>query len=178
MWLALRVTISQCWLVSLNKSEQPKNGSGSSPGRVFAPYWSENGYTLCPFWSGIGYDFWGNYGIVWTYLSFQLYSKWVEKKEKFSIQIRNGIEEFFCLRANLSNDNIISPWKASSENGYGFSRSCLKTGVENYIFWSEIRVRIWRTGRHTLTKNSQEYSLRGCWQVCFWFNRKFSLSSI
>ena len=81
------------------------------------------------------------------------------------MQIRNGIEEFFCLRANLSDDNIISPWKASSENGYGFSRSCLKTGVENYIFWSEIRVRIWRTGRHTLTKNSQEYSLRGCWQV-------------
>ena len=138
MWLALRVTISQCWLVSLNKSEQPKNGSGSSPGRVFAPYWSENGYTLCPFWSGIGFDFWGNCGIVWTYLSFQLYSKWVEKKEKFSMQIRNGIEEFFCLRANLSNDNIISAWKARSENGYGFSRSCLKTGGENYIFWSEI----------------------------------------
>ena len=21
---------------------------------VFAPFWSENGYTLCPFWSGIG----------------------------------------------------------------------------------------------------------------------------
>ena len=66
MWLASRVTISQCWLVSLNKSEQP-----SSPGRVFAPYWSENRYTLCPFWSGIGYDFWGNCGITWTYLSFQ-----------------------------------------------------------------------------------------------------------
>ena len=54
------------------------------------------------------------------------------------MQIRNGIEELFCLRANLSNDNIISAWKARSENGYGFSRSCLKTGVENYIFWSEI----------------------------------------
>ena len=35
--------------------------------------------------------------------------------------------------------------------------SGLKTGVENYIFWSEIRLRIWRTGRHTPTKNSQGY---------------------
>ena len=26
-------------------------------GRVFAPFWSENGYTLCLFWSGIGYGF-------------------------------------------------------------------------------------------------------------------------
>ena len=28
---------------------------------VFAPFWSENGDTLCPFLSGIGYDFRGNY---------------------------------------------------------------------------------------------------------------------
>ena len=35
-------------------------------------FWSENGYRLCPFWSGIGqYGFRGNYGSVWTYLSFQ-----------------------------------------------------------------------------------------------------------
>ena len=26
-------------------------------GRVFAPFWSENGNTLCPFWSGFGYGF-------------------------------------------------------------------------------------------------------------------------
>ena len=32
-------------------------------GRVFVPFWSENGYTLCPFWSGIGYGFRGNYGV-------------------------------------------------------------------------------------------------------------------
>ena len=32
--------------------------------RVFAPVWSENGYTLGPFWSGIGYDFQGNYWSV------------------------------------------------------------------------------------------------------------------
>ena len=29
----------------------------ASSGRVFAPFWSENEYTLCPFWSGIGYGF-------------------------------------------------------------------------------------------------------------------------
>ena len=40
-------------------------------GRVFAPVWSENGYTLCPFWSGIGYGFWRNFCSVWTYLSLQ-----------------------------------------------------------------------------------------------------------
>ena len=30
MWLASRVRSSQCWLVSLNKIKQPKNGSGFS----------------------------------------------------------------------------------------------------------------------------------------------------
>ena len=30
-------------------------------GRVFAPFWYENGYTLYPFWSEIGYGFRGNY---------------------------------------------------------------------------------------------------------------------
>ena len=36
--------------------------------------------------------------------------------------------------------------------------SSLKTGVElHFLVWN--RVRIWRTGRHTPTKNSQEYPL-------------------
>ena len=43
------------------------------------------------------------------------------------MRIRNGFEEFFCLRSNLSNDNIISAL-----------RTGLKTGLENYIFWSEM----------------------------------------
>ena len=30
-------------------------GSAAPSGRVFAPFWSENGYTLCPFRSGIAY---------------------------------------------------------------------------------------------------------------------------
>ena len=32
-------------------------------GRVFAPFWSENGYTLCSFSSGIGYGFRENLGV-------------------------------------------------------------------------------------------------------------------
>ena len=48
-------------------------------GRVFAPFWSENEYTFCPLWSGIGYGFLGNYGSVWTYLSFQFQ---MSKKER------------------------------------------------------------------------------------------------
>ena len=36
-------------------------------------------------------------------------------------------------------------------------QSSLKKGVENDIFLVWNRVRIWRTGRHTPTKNSQEY---------------------
>ena len=47
------------------------------------------------------------------------------------MQIPNGFDEFFCLRSNLSNDNIIS---AQSPG--------LKTGVEDNIFglkWGENR---------------------------------------
>ena len=36
---------------------------GPPSGRIFAPFWSENGYTLRPFWSGIGYGFRGSYGL-------------------------------------------------------------------------------------------------------------------
>ena len=50
-----------------------------------------------------------------------------EHERKKNMRIRNGFEEFFCLRSKLSNDNKISAL-----------RSGLKTGVENYIFWSEV----------------------------------------
>ena len=53
---------------------------GASPsGRVFAPFWSQNRYTLCPLRSGIGYGFPENYRSVWTYLSFQFQ---MSKKER------------------------------------------------------------------------------------------------
>ena len=39
------------------------------------------------FWSGIGYGFWGNYGSVWTYLSFQF--QMYKKERDINMQIRN-----------------------------------------------------------------------------------------
>ena len=61
----LRATGSDC---SFNAWEVGGGGEGTPlyklytyepPHRVgfFAPFWSENGYTLCPFWSGIGLGF-------------------------------------------------------------------------------------------------------------------------
>ena len=47
--------------------------------------------------------------------------------------------------------------KTRSKNGYGFLRSSLKTGVENYIVWSEIGSGFEEPGGTPPTKNSQEY---------------------
>ena len=44
-----------------------------------------------------------------------------------------------------------------SEDGFGFLRPGLKTGVESDNFWSEIGSGFGKTGQHTPTKNSQEY---------------------
>ena len=53
---------------------------------------------------------------------------------------------FFCLCSNSSKDNLISALRPN-----------LKTGVENYIFWSEIRSGFREPGGHTPTKDSKEY---------------------
>ena len=55
------------------------------------------------------------------------------------------IKRIFCLRSNLSYDDNFC-LKARSENG---------CGKLHFLVWN--RVRIWRTGRHTPTKNFQEY---------------------
>ena len=52
---------------------------------------------------------------------------------------------FFFLHSNLSTDNIISA-----------QRWGLKTGMENYIFGLKLAQDL-KNGRHTHTKNSQEY---------------------
>ena len=75
-------------------------------------------------------------------------SRWVlRKKEKYG-NSKKWIWRIFSLflRSNLSDDD---------------KRPDLKTGVELH-FWVWNRVRIWRTGRHTLTKNSQEYPPEMC----------------
>ena len=54
------------------------------------------------------------------------------------MRIRNAFEYFFCLRSNLSNFVTQFLPEGQEENRNGFQRSCLKKGLENYMFWSEI----------------------------------------
>ena len=61
---------------------------------VFAPFWSENWYRLCLFWSGIGYGCRGNYGSVWTYLSFQFQ---ISKKEREICEFEMNFKKYFLL---------------------------------------------------------------------------------
>ena len=58
------------------------------------------------------------------------------------MRIRKGFEELFRLRSNISND---------LSTGEVLKRVWKIT----FLVWK--MVRIWRTGRHTPTKNSQEY---------------------
>ena len=51
----------------------------------------------------------------------------MSKKERKICEFEMYLNNFFCLRSNLSNDNNNFCLKAMSE-----------TGVENYIFWPEI----------------------------------------
>ena len=63
-------------------------------GRVFPPFWSENGYTLCSFWSGIGYVFQGNNGRIGTYLLFQFQ---MSKKERKIYEFEMDCKKCFLL---------------------------------------------------------------------------------
>ena len=105
-------------------------------GRIFAPFWSESGYTLYPFWSGMGYDCEGTTGVYERIYRFN--SKWVRKKEKRTNS--KWIWIIYWLRSSISNDNM------KYEIGYE---------KQHFLVWN--RVRIWRTGGHTPTKNSEEY---------------------
>ena len=89
----------------------------------------------------IGYGFRGNYGSVWTYLSFQ-FQITIRKKEKYA-NSKWILTNLFCCSSNLSKDYFIS------------YRAGLKR-VWITIFFGLKEVRIWRTGWHTPTKNSQD----------------------
>ena len=139
---------------------KPYRYAAAPKGMFFVPFRFENGYRVCPFWSRIVYGFRGNCGILWTYLSFQLQ---MNKKERVICKLQNDLKKWSCWRFNLSNDDIIFAYvnryvaffdllqvckrvwifEASSENG---------CGKWHFLLWN--RVMIWRTGRHTLTKNS------------------------
>ena len=74
-------------------------------GRVFAPVWSENGYTLYPF--GLESRVWFSIELR-EYMNVFIVSIPNELERKRNMRIRNRFELFFCLRPNLSNGNIIS----------------------------------------------------------------------
>ena len=87
-------------------------------------------YRLCPFWSGIGYGFEGITGVYGGIYRFN--SKWVRKKEKYADSKWN-LRNLFCCCSDQGNF-----LDARSENGYGFYRLGLKSGVKNDIIWSEM----------------------------------------
>ena len=71
----------------------------------------------------------------------------INKEEREMCEFEMDFKKSFCPRPNRSNhtgnDDIIS------------QRPDLKTGVKKGIFLVLNRVRIWKPGRHTHTKNSQ-----------------------
>ena len=70
-------------------------------------------------------------------------SKWVRKKEK-------------CPNSKWILRNPFS-WCSNLSNGDSFLEAESEHGCEKWHFLVWNRVRIWRTGRHTPTENSQEY---------------------
>ena len=67
-------------------------------GRVFAPFWSENGYRFCPFWSGIGYGLRRNYGCVsmCSSFQFQMYTtSSLDKKERVTCELEMAFKKSF-----------------------------------------------------------------------------------
>ena len=80
-----------------------------------------------------------------------------KKEREIHESRRNGLKKSSLL---VSNNDIISwtPVRLSGlKTGMGFKGRPEK-GREKWHFLVWNRVRIWRTARHTLTKNSQEYS--------------------
>ena len=61
-------------------------------GRVFVPFLSEVGYTLCPFWSGIEYGFQGNYGVYECIYRFKIQ---MIKKERQNCEFEMNLNFFF-----------------------------------------------------------------------------------
>ena len=62
----------------------------------------------------------------------------MSKKERDICEFEWNLRKLFCCCSNLSNDDGPNYLHARFENGYGFYRPGLKTGVENDIIWSEI----------------------------------------
>ena len=100
------------------------------------------------FGSGIGYGFRWNYGSVWTYLSFQFQ---MIKEEREICEFEMNLKNFVYLRSNLKNNDIISS-KSQVWKRVWILEVWSEYGCEKWHFLAWIRVRIWRTGRHTPTQ--------------------------
>ena len=81
-----------------------------------------------------------------------------KKEREIHESRRNGLKKSSLLVSNIGNDDIIS-W--TPVRGLKTGMGCKgrpEKGREKWHFLVWNRVRIWRIARHTLTKNSQEYS--------------------
>ena len=62
----------------------------------------------------------------------------MSKKERDVCEFEWNLRKLFCCCSNLSNDDGPNYLHARFENGYGFYRPGLKTGVENDIIRSDL----------------------------------------
>ena len=82
-------------------------GAAQRPGRVFAPFWSENGYRLCPFGSETGYGSRVNsQEFMHVFIVSLIISTWGRKEEKYA-NSKWIWRNMFCSCSNLSNDKIV-----------------------------------------------------------------------
>ena len=83
-----------------------------------------------------------------------------KKEREIHESRRNGLKKSSLLVSNIGNDDIISwtPVRGQVWKRVWVLKAGQRKGVKSDIFLVWNRVRIWRTARHTLTKNSQEYS--------------------
>ena len=65
------------------------------------------------------------------------------------------LKKLFCLRSILGNDDIVSALRPGLKKGVDLRGQFCRVWKMTFLVWD--RVRIWITGRHTPTKNSQEY---------------------
>ena len=104
--------------------------------------------------TGIHFAHFGLEGATGKYQRvYRFNSKWVRKKEKVCEFDECRFEESFCLRSNLSNDNVIFALWRGLKTGMDFRGLVWKRVWKiTFLVWNRVRI-LRRTGRHTPTKN-------------------------
>ena len=95
------------------------------------------GLTNILFLSETGYGFRGNYGNVWTYLSFQFQ---INKNKMAIWEFQMDFKKSFCWHFDPNNNDIIYFLVDRSENEWG---------KWHFLVWNKFR--IWRTGQHKVS---------------------------